>query len=79
MPICSTAPDNQGICPQSSRQLVAQTPVLAYDVPTACRVSSLSRSRIYQLIAQNKLASTTIGKRRLILASSLHDLIEKGC
>ena len=52
---------------------------LAYDIATAVRVSSIGRSRIYELIAENKLASTTIGKRRVVLADSLHRLLIEGC
>ena len=59
--------------------LSAEAPPIAYDIVTAVRVSTISRSRLYELIAAGKLASTTIGKRRVILADSLHRLLQDGC
>ena len=52
---------------------------LAYDIPTASRVSTISRSQLYVLISQGKIQSTTIGRRRVIIAASLHRLIAEGC
>lgn len=52
---------------------------LAYDITTASRVSSLGKTRLYELIEQGKLVSTKIGKRRLVIADSLHRLIQEGC
>lgn len=52
---------------------------LAYDVATACRVSSLGQTKIFELLASGRLASSKIGKRRLIHADSLRKLIEEGC
>lgn len=49
---------------------------LAYSVSEACRVSSLGRTRIYQLIAEGRLEVRKIGKRTLIPSASLRALIE---
>lgn len=49
---------------------------LAYSVSDACRVSSLGRTRLYQLIADGRLEVRKIGKRTLIPAASLRALIE---
>jgi len=49
---------------------------LAYSVNEACRVSSLGRTRLYQLIAEGRLEVRKIGKRTLIPAASLRALIE---
>lgn len=49
---------------------------LAYSVGEACRVSSLGRTRLYQLIAEGRLEVRKIGKRTLIPASSLRALID---
>lgn len=49
---------------------------LAYSVRDACRVSSLGRTRLYQLMADGRLDTRKIGKRTLIPASSLRALIE---
>jgi excisionase family DNA binding protein len=48
---------------------------LAYSIKEACRVSSLGRTRLYQLIGEGKLETRKIGKRTLIPAASLRALI----
>lgn len=52
---------------------------LAYDMATAARVSSLGQTKLYELIANGKLATSKVGKRRLILADSLRSLLTEGC
>lgn len=52
---------------------------LAYDMATACRVSSLGASKLYELIAEGRLSTSKVGKRRLIHADSLRRLIAEGC
>lgn len=52
---------------------------LAYDIATASRVSSIGRTRLYELIAQGRLATSKIGKRRIIHADSLRSLLAEGC
>lgn len=49
---------------------------LAYSVREACRISSLGRTRLYQLIAEGRLDVRKIGKRTLIPAASLRALID---
>jgi excisionase family DNA binding protein len=49
---------------------------LAYSVADACRVSSIGRTRLYQLIGEGRLQARKVGKRTLIPASSLRALIE---
>lgn len=48
---------------------------LAYSINEACRVSSLGRTRLYQLIGEGRLEVRKIGKRTLIPAASLKALI----
>ncbi len=48
---------------------------IAYSVSEACRVSSLGRTKIYQLISEGKLDARKLGTRTLILADSLDHLI----
>ncbi len=48
---------------------------LAYSVNEACRVSTLGKTRLYQLIAEGRLEARKIGKRTLIPAESLRRLI----
>ena len=49
---------------------------LAYSISEACRVSSLGRTRVYQLIGEGRLEVRKIGKRTLIPAASLRALIQ---
>ena len=49
---------------------------LAYSISEACRVSSLGRTRIYQLIKEGQLEVRKIGKRTIIPAASLRALID---
>lgn len=49
---------------------------LAYSITEACHVSSIGRTRLYALIKEGRLKTRKIGKRTLIPASSLRDLIE---
>lgn len=49
---------------------------LAYSVGEACRVSSLGRTRLYQLIGEGRLEVRKIGRRTLIPAASLRALID---
>ena len=49
---------------------------LAYSVADACRVSSIGRTRLYELIGEGRLQARKIGKRTLIPAASLRALIE---
>ncbi|GGD61014.1 helix-turn-helix domain-containing protein [Erythrobacter arachoides] len=51
---------------------------LAYSINEACRVSSLGRTQLYSLIKQRRLEVRKIGRRTLIPASSLRNLIEGG-
>ncbi|WP_285710471.1 helix-turn-helix domain-containing protein [Erythrobacter oryzae] len=49
---------------------------LAYSVADACRVSSIGRTRLYQLIGEGRLQARKVGKRTLIPAASLRALID---
>ena len=49
---------------------------LAYSVVEACRVTSIGRTRLYQLINEGCLEVRKIGKRTLIPAASLRRLID---
>lgn len=49
---------------------------LAYSIREACHLSSLGRTRVYQLIGEGRLEVRKIGKRTLIPAASLRALIE---
>ena len=49
---------------------------LAYSIKEAGRVTSLGRTRLYQLIADGRLEAVKIGGRTLIPAHALHKLLE---
>lgn len=49
---------------------------LAYSVADACRVSTLCKSQIYNLIRAGRLEARKLGRRTLIPAASLRALIE---
>ena len=54
----------------------APTPITA-TIPVFQRLSGISRSRIYELLAIADLKSIRIGRRRLIVIDSYHELIER--
>jgi excisionase family DNA binding protein len=48
---------------------------LTYRVADACRALSCSKGTVYSLIRSGKLESRLLGRKRLILARSLHALL----
>lgn len=48
---------------------------LVYSINEACRISSLGRTRMYQLIRVGDLKATKVGKRTLVSAASLKELL----
>ena len=55
-------------------QVVSTMPLLV-DVLEAGRLLSVSRSCIFQLIADNKIASVKVDRRRRVIVASLHAYI----
>lgn len=51
---------------------------LTYSVNDAAAVSSLGRTRLYELIKDGTLEIVKVGSRPLIKATSLHRLLEIG-
>lgn len=49
---------------------------LLYDVPEAVALTSIGRSRIYELLRSGELESVKCGKRRLIPAEALERFVE---
>ena len=49
---------------------------LAHTIADACRASGLSRTKLYELIGDGHLATTTVGRRRLVVVRSLLSLLE---
>jgi excisionase family DNA binding protein len=56
--------------------IIEQGEPLAYSIPEAIRVTSLGRTNIYKLIAQGQLEARRVGRRTLIPAYSLRNLLE---
>jgi len=50
---------------------------LAYSVKEACRVTSLGRSRIYQMIRAGDITVRKVGRRTLIPADALRRLVDE--
>jgi hypothetical protein len=44
---------------------------ISVDIPTACRMSGLSRSFLYEVLAAGAVRSIKAGRRRLVLVDSL--------
>ncbi len=42
----------------------------------ACEVTGLGRTKLYELIGEGHLATTTVGRRRLVVVRSLLSLLE---
>jgi excisionase family DNA binding protein len=72
--------------PPSKESRIPAAPVIPTVVPfadritctiaDACAATGLGRTKLYELIGAGSLATTTIGRRRLVLVSSLLRLVE---
>jgi excisionase family DNA binding protein len=49
---------------------------LSCTIAEACEVTGLGRTKLYELIGGGHLATTTVGRRRLVLVRSLLSLLE---
>ena len=49
---------------------------LSCTIAEACEATGLGRTKLYELIGAGCLATTTIGRRRLVLIRSLLSLVE---
>lgn len=48
---------------------------IAYSIKEACRISSIGKTRLYELINQGCLQVTKVGRRTLVSADSLRQLV----
>ncbi len=48
---------------------------LTCTIADACRATGLGRTKLYELIGEGHLDTTTIGRRRLVLVRSLRTLL----
>ena len=49
---------------------------IATTVDNACCLTGLGRTKLYELISDGTLQTTTIGRRRLVLYSSIEELVQ---
>jgi excisionase family DNA binding protein len=49
---------------------------LSCTIDEACEATSLGRTKLYDLIAAGQLATTTVGRRRLVIVRGLLSLLE---
>jgi hypothetical protein len=52
------------------------TDPISIDIPTACRMSGLSRSFLYEVLAAGHVISVRAGRRRLVLVDSLRSWLQ---
>jgi helix-turn-helix protein len=57
------------------RRLAPPKP-LAYTVNDVCRITGLGVTMLYLLMSQGRLRTVTIGRRRLVLAESIEELLQ---
>ena len=49
---------------------------LSCTIDEACEATSLGRTKLYELIGAGQLATTTVGRRRLVIVRGLLSLLE---
>ena len=49
---------------------------LSCTIDEACQATSLGRTKLYELIGAGQLATTTVGRRRLVMVRGLLALLE---
>ncbi|MGY3448400.1 excisionase family DNA-binding protein [Bradyrhizobium sp. USDA 4353] len=49
---------------------------LTCTINEACEATGLGRTKLYELIGEGRLATTTVGRRRLVVVRSLLSLLE---
>ena len=63
--------------PESVRsQTVPFVQKLTCTINEACEMTGLGRTKLYELIGDGHLATTTVGRRRLVVVRSLLSLLE---
>ena len=51
---------------------------LAVTIDNACQITGLGRTKIYEVIRDQKLKAVAIGRRRLVLMESIEALLQPG-
>ena len=63
---------SEGVRPQT----VPFAQKLTCTINEACEMTGLGRTKLYELIGDGHLATTTVGRRRLVVVRSLLSLLE---
>jgi excisionase family DNA binding protein len=58
--------------------MVSERQRLVYSICEAAHALNLSRATLYRLLAEGRIASIKIGSRRLVLRTSIDDLLREG-
>lgn len=53
-------------------------PPLTVNLPTAAATLGIGRAKLARLVAEGEVETTTIGRRRMVVVDSLHQLVERG-
>jgi excisionase family DNA binding protein len=62
----------------SDSAIASERQRLVYSICEAAHALNLSRATLYRLLAEGRSASVKIGSRRLILCSSIDELLREG-
>ena len=73
----SPAPLVQPIHEPVARPAIPFAERLTCTIAEACEATGLGRTKMYELIGEGCLETTTIGRRRLVRVSSLRELLEQ--
>jgi excisionase family DNA binding protein len=60
-----------------SRQRRADPKRITVTINETCRITGLGRTKVYELIGQRKLKAVAIGRRRLVVYSSIEELMHQ--
>lgn len=59
------------------RDSITRLEPLAVDIPEACRLTGLGRSKLYELLSAGEIPSVKVGKRRVVPVASLRQWLAK--
>ena len=62
----------------SEKSIAHEQQRLVYSICEAAHALNLSRATLYRLLAEGRIASIKIGSRRLIIRTSIDDLLREG-
>jgi excisionase family DNA binding protein len=62
--------------PKPEERIIPFSQRLSCTINEACQATSLGRTKLYELIGAGQLATTIVGRRRLVIVRGLLSLIE---